>query len=287
MRALTIALLLVSSATLAQESAASEHGGVEAPVEPAENTIPTDESDAPPETPGTGDAEQSAEPEPENGRAERRAARVGLVLVGSPDEEAQAASQALLRALRERGLRPLSDDAVQAALLGQGSEDGLDELRTLRRQLGRTEAQNATLLRSLRDQRRDIWVLIRPRGDAFVAEVFDTDANAFFEETPALEDAPRFIERAGRAAIRRRSEAPSVQASVPSPAEVAQSADAADNLEAPDLSEEGSPAAEWFRSNWAYVVAGALLVGVITFFAVRAAGADEVPDPVLRFRTGL
>ena len=56
--------------------------------------------------------------------------------------------------------------------------------------------------------------------------------------------------------------------------------------EPPAPEEEATGARAWFKKNWAFVVAGALLVGVVTGFVIRATREDPQPDPVIVFRPG-
>ncbi|MAQ13173.1 MAG: hypothetical protein CMN30_00030, partial [Sandaracinus sp.] len=117
-------------------------------------------------------------------------------------------------------------------------------------------------------------------------QVFDVRAGRFFRDRLTLEplaDATRFIARAARAAQRRPAAPP--DAAPPTPAETASAAPEADTPP-PAPEEEATGARAWFKKNWAFVVAGALLVGVVTGFVIRATREDPQPDPVIVFRPG-
>ncbi|MCB9624428.1 MAG: hypothetical protein H6723_14020 [Sandaracinus sp.] len=86
-----------------------------------------------------------------------------------------------------------------------------------------------------------------------------------------------FIRRAALAAARR---------STTTPAAAARAEVATEPTPTPEP-DPRSPARRWLRANWAYLVGGALLVGVITGFVVRGRRNDDTPPPLLRFRPGL
>lgn len=217
-----------------------------------------------------------------------RAPRVATVLVGDPEPVRRARAAELDARLGGVGLRRLDDPAMRAALLGDVREDdGLERLHAARRRL-LFEDDPAEALRDLGARLRvDALVVVRAADPIRIA-VFDLAAGAFYEDEPTLDDldaAAAFVRRAARAAARRAS-AP--QASAPSPAEAAAaSSGAATGTPAATAADTRRPARRWLRSNWAFLVAGALLVGVVTGFIVRGRRQDDDPPPILRFRPGL
>lgn len=217
-----------------------------------------------------------------------RAPRVATVLVGDPEPARRARAAELDARLERVGLRRLGDPAMRAALLGDVREDdGLERLHAARRRL-LFEDDPAEALRDLGARLRvDALVVVRAADPIRIA-VFDLAAGAFYEDEPTLDDldaAAAFVRRAARAAARRAS-AP--QASAPSPAEAAAaSSGAATGTPAATAADTRRPARRWLRSNWAFLVAGALLVGVVTGFIVRGRRQDDDPPPILRFRPGL
>ena len=86
----------------------------------------------------------------------------------------------------------------------------------------------------------------------------------------------RFVVRAAGAAHRREHGEDTL-----SPRAAARASVAAETEDA-----EIPPARAWFRKNWAYLVGGLLLAGVVAFFIIRGRRDDSLPPPVLRFRTG-
>jgi hypothetical protein len=217
-----------------------------------------------------------------------RAPRVATVLVGDPEPARRARAAELDARLERVGLRRLGDPAMRAALLGDVREDdGLERLHAARRRL-LFEDDPGEALRDLGARLRvDALVVVRAAEPLRIA-VFDLAAGAFYEDEPTLDDldaAAAFVRRAARAAARRAS-AP--QASAPSPAEAAAaSSGAATGTPAATAADTRRPARRWLRSNWAFLVAGALLVGVVTGFIVRGRRQDDDPPPILRFRPGL
>lgn len=217
-----------------------------------------------------------------------RAPRVATVLVGDPEPVRRARAAELDARLGGVGLRRLDDPAMRAALLGDVHEDdGLERLHAARRRL-LFEDDPTEALRDLGARLRvDALVVVRAADPLRIA-VFDLAAGAFYEDEPTLDDldaAAAFVRRAARAAARRAS-AP--QASAPSPAEAAAaSSGAATETPAATAADTRRPARRWLRSNWAFLVAGALLVGVVTGFIVRGRRQDDDPPPILRFRPGL
>ncbi|MCU0675226.1 MAG: hypothetical protein MUE69_20840 [Myxococcota bacterium] len=219
-----------------------------------------------------------------------RAPRVATVLVGDPEPVRRARAAELDARLERVGLRRLGDPAMRAALLGDVREDdGLERLHAARRRL-LFEDDPADALRDLGARLRvDALVVVRAADPLRIA-VFDLAAGTFYEDEPTLDDldaAAAFVRRAARAAARRASS----PASAPSPAEAAASAAAASETDSPaaTTTDTHRPARRWLKSNWAYLVGGALLVGVVTGFIVRGRlrQDDNGPPPILRFQPGL
>lgn len=217
---------------------------------------------------------------------DERRPKVAIVIRGDADTELRAAATRLEEAL-EGAVRLPSDDALRAALRGEGADDGLDGVRTRRRSLGLGDDE-ATLRALARLVGADALVVIHEDAGAPHLEVFDARAGRFFRErlpVQPLDASARFVARAARAAHRRAR-----TSAVPSPVAAAEAGEAA---RAPGASEPEAretdalpPARAFFKKNWAYFVAGALLVGVVTFFVVRGRRDDDAPLPVLRFRPG-
>jgi hypothetical protein len=244
----------------------------------------TDASDV---TAATTDAATDASSEsaamPSADSAPSRAPRVATVLVGDPDPARRARAAELDARLERLGLRRLGDPAMRAALLGDAREnDGLERLHAARRSLLFEDDPTATLRDLGARLQVDALVVVRASDPLRVA-VFDLAAGAFYEDEPTLDDleaAATFVRRAARAAARR--------ATAPTPADVVASSPPA--TEPPDVAatpDTRRPARRWLRSNWAYLVGGALLVGVVTGFVVRGRRRDDEPPPILRFRPGL
>lgn len=219
-----------------------------------------------------------------------RAPRVATVLVGDPEPARRARAAELDARLERVGLRRLGDPAMRAALLGDVREDdGLERLHAARRRL-LFEDDPGEALRDLGARLRvDALVVVRAAEPLRIA-VFDLAAGAFYEDEPTLDDldaAAAFVRRAARAAARRAS---SPQASAPSPAEAAAAASSTAATETPaaTAADTHRPARRWLKSNWAYLVGGALLVGVVTGFIVRGRRQDDdALPPILRFQPGL
>ncbi|MEZ4254050.1 MAG: hypothetical protein R3B99_38065, partial [Polyangiales bacterium] len=264
------------------ETPPSETPPSETPTEPPVETpadATTEASDAP-STPETSTPDPTSEGSNETGNeatpasAESRPTpRVAVVLVGDPDPSRSESARALDLELGIQGLERLADPAMRLALLGEAHEnDGLDRLHASRRALLFADDPSASLLELGQRLQVDVLVVVRATEPARLA-VFDVRARAFFEEEPLLTDvrAASFIRRAALAAARRSTTAPEAAAR----AEVA-----SEPTPAPEP-DPRSPARRWLRANWAYLVGGALLVGVITGFVVRGRRNDDTPPPLL------
>jgi hypothetical protein len=263
--ACALALSLAPGATLAQDAEAAPDAETATPAESA------------PE-PGTEEAPATAEAEP----AVEQAPKIAVVVTGDPDEALVTAARRVERAIEGR-LRVPFDPGLRAALRGEPGEedDGLDGVRRERRRLGLEEDRDASLLSRL-GRRAGASAVVVVRAGAAAAEVLVLDVRnaAFFEGELALRaDVPdariaRFIER--RAGVSARGgEIPGP--AVPSPAEAAAAATA------PTPTPPAQP--DFFEQFWPYLVAGLLLVGMITAIVLTstAPGSDQ---PVLRFVPG-
>ncbi len=80
-------------------------------------------------------------------------------------------------------------------------------------------------------------------------------------------------------------EAETQEAEVPTPEETAAAA-AEPDADAVEDDDEPSPARQWFKKNWAFLLAGVLLVGVVTGFVIRSRRDDPDVDAVIVFRPG-
>ena len=135
-------------------------------------------------------------------------------------------------------------------------------------------------------------ILVVHRAPEIVVDAYDVGAGAFYEDRLALASASEaevaaFVGSRARAALRRASEPPRA----PTAEEVAREPAAASTAAPAPATTAGAPAPEtprarrWMRKNWPYVVAGALLVGVVTGVVVSRHN-DHAPPPVLRFLPG-
>ncbi len=252
----------------------------------ASATTSADEGAATPATP-TANTTTPVADEP-NARQEAEAAslpKVAVVVRGDADARLRRAAMNL-EATLDGTLRLPSDSALRAALRGEGADDGLDGVRARRRGLG-LGSDESTLRELARLVAADALVVVHAEAGTIYLEVFDAWAGRFFRDTrplDPLETSARFVARAAQAAHRRaRTGAP------PSPIETAMATQAAPHETSSsnaDRDDEIPPARAFFKKNWAYFVAAALLVGVVTFFVVRSRRNDDTPQPVLRFRPG-
>ncbi len=302
-RTVTLALtsLLASTAALGQPPA---HPSLRAPeTSTPDSTVPD------PDESGANENERSAEEEAPSADAPK----VAVVVRGDPDATLRATARALEDALNGPVRLP-GDPALRAALRGEGADDGLDRVRATRRGLGLGD--DAATLRALaRWVDADALVVVHGRrGEAYV-EVFDAHAGRYYRDAlpvQPLEASTRFVFRTAHAARRRAMQADATHGgtthegttrastteagtdgsaatpTAPSPAEVAHGANAPTEPppSAAGADEALPPVRAFFKKNWAYFVAGALLVGVVTFFLVRGRRDDAAPQPVLRFRPG-
>lgn len=224
-----------------------------------------------------------------------RAPKLAVVVVGDPDPELQAAALRVERAVGER-LRAPFDPGLRAALRGAPGEgeDGLEEVRRERRRLGLDEARDTALLASLgRRAGAQAVASIRAGARAPELSVLDVEAAALYEGTlelpSSLSDAliARFVVRRAQASGQRReaeAQATRPVAETPGPELPAPALPSTDPA-GPSLEEPAIPPTEpdFFERFWPYMVAGALLAGMITAIALTSGGSSGADQPVLRF----
>jgi hypothetical protein len=227
---------------------------------------------------------------------------VAVVVAGDPDESLRDAALAIDEGLAGALRRP-SDPGLRSALRGEAApeeDDGLERVRRERRGLGFDEDDRPTLARLGRMAGADVLVVVIRREGALRAEVFDVHAERFYRDR--LEAAPvdavvAFTTRAARATRRRTlaareddtgdESAETARPDPPEPPTAAETAAAAvADGDAEEADDEPSPAREWFKKNWAFILAGALLVGVVAGFVVRSRRDDPELDAVIVFRPG-
>lgn len=228
--------------------------------------------------------------------AQAQGPKVIVVVAGDPDDavrEAAARADEAIRAADD--LRGPADPGLRSVLRGDpapAEDDGLDRVRTERRRLGFEDPEEARGLRALgRMAGASVVVVVRARGAGPVAEVFDVGAATLYEGELALADATAsdiasFVARRANAAARRAGRGELV-----APAAVAAEAttETTDPLDGAAEAEESEPGGVrgFLKRTWAYWVAGAVLIGVASFFIIDSRRDDEVPQPVLRFRPGV
>lgn len=234
-------------------------------------------------TPADAAPESDEAPAATEAPAAEQAPKIAVVVTGDPDEALVAAARRVERAI-EGHLRVPFDPGLRAALRGEPGEedDGLEGVRRERRRLGLEEDRDASLLSRL-GRRAGASAVVVVRAGAAASEVLVLDVRnaAFFEGELALAaDVPdarvaRFVERRARVSARG-GELPGP--AVPSPTEAAAAAATAPTPEQP-----AQP--DFFEQFWPYLVAGLLLVGMITAIVLTstAPGSDQ---PVLRFVPG-
>lgn len=243
----------------------------------AQEPAPEEEATAPEAAPpAVAEPEPAAVPEPP-------APKIAVVVVGDPDPSLREAARRIERAVDGR-LRVPFDPGLRAALRGEPGEtdDGLEEVRRERRRLGLEEDRDAALLSAL-GRRAGAVALAVVRADTEGPEVLVLDVRnaAFFEGELALaadlsdEQLARFVVRRVRVSTRGAEPAPAV----PSPTEAGAAAATAPSPEEP------APQPDFFEQFWPYLVAGALLAGMITAI-VLTQSSDGASQPVLRFVPG-
>ena len=229
-----------------------------------------------------------------------------VIVVGDPDDSLRDVARSLDEALAELPQLIVPTDAgLRLALRGEPDpivDDGLGRVRSLRRSVGVSPADDVRALQQLgRLVGADVVVVVkRDQGEARV-EVMDVAEGRFFQDRPSIGETPIFVARAARGARRRARASASGAAETqrnaaePSPA-AARPRDLApvDPVApiapiapiAPEEPDGAPPVRTWFRKNWAYLVAGALLGGVIVGFAIRATRDEPLPGAVIVFRPG-
>lgn len=213
--------------------------------------------------------------------------RVAIVVSGDPAEATAAAAARLEASLASGGALTLpADEATRGALRGAegDSEDGLDELRGVRRRLGITSDGDRELLASL-GSRLELVVVVVVRGAVDpTAKVYDVSEGRYFAGEAALDEASveaatQFVvARAEAADQRRRAPPPEATAAAAAPTTAPAETNPAAPVDAP-------PPRSFMRRNWPFFVAGALLVGTTTFFLVQR-GRDDTSPPVIHIRPG-
>jgi hypothetical protein len=276
-RALAHSLGIVLSTLMLLPGAAHAQ---ETPSEPA--------ADAPSEPAAGAPAEPTVSSPSE---VDAQAPKLAVVVVGDPDPPLRAAALRVERAVVGR-LRAPFDPGLRAALRGEPGEadDGLGEVRRERRRLGLDEARDAPVLAALgRRAGARVVAAVRSGNDGPVLMVLDVEASAFYEgsiplgaSTPDARIA-RFLMRRARASQR--------GPRVPAPAEPSASAEelpaptlppaAAEPLPEPEAPPARQP--DFFEQFWPYLVAGALLAGMITAIALTSSGPNAIEQPALRF----
>ncbi|MFO0695520.1 MAG: hypothetical protein U0230_18310 [Polyangiales bacterium] len=233
--------------------------------------------------------------------------RIAVVVKGDPSPELVRAAEGLAEALEARGdvMQP-SDAAARAALRGATSEteDGLADVRAARRSLGWDETRDVDLLVRLGTFFDcDALVIVRS-GTPPVAEVFDVGRRDFYDGVATLDDETferpsRFVRARARAARERRLTDASAEAAAATTPVAAAAASATGTAAAGPGAQPGSlaaatepsrrsdapPARRFFRKNWPFFVAGALLAGAITWVVIAKTGNDT-PAPVVHVRPG-
>lgn len=210
--------------------------------------------------------------------------RVALVVLGDPAETVVRATTELEASLAASGSLTLpADEAVRGALRGEPgtAEDGLEELRGLRRRLGISTEGDREVLDTIAT-RLELVVLVVVRGaEQPTAKVYDASEHRYFTgeavlDVASAESARQFIVARAAAAERRRL-GPTPEATAQTTAEPATTEpDPAAPVEAP-------PRRSFMRRNWPFFVAGALLIGTTTFFLVQR-GQNDTSPPVIHIR---
>lgn len=218
------------------------------------------------------------------------APKVAVVLAGDPDPAMRSLARRVDDAIEGTLRRPF-DPGLRAALRGEPGQgdDGLGGVRRERRRLGLGEARDAPVLAQLGRQASAVAVaVVRSGSEGPELVMLDVGAGAFFEGTLQLDESVAdarvvgFVARRARAAARRTAD-PTVAAEArvpdapegPNPLADVEDGETGEDEEEPDL----------FEQIWPYLVAGALLAGMLTAIGIVAA-TDDQPQPVLRFVPG-
>lgn len=220
-----------------------------------------------------------------------RTPKVAIVIAGDTDASALAAACSLEEVLGgSPDVAMPSDAAMRGALRGEGSGDGLDEVRAERRHLGLGEARDVTTLTVLGELAgADLVLVVRSAHGETRATAFDVLRRSFYDGDLALEPidveaATRFVARRARRAARPLSpEERAAHAPVATPVVDPTTAVPPEAI-APDP-EPPPHEPDFFEQYWPYFAAGALLIGAVVFVVV-ATQNNGTPPPVLRFEAG-
>ena len=221
------------------------------------------------------------------------APKLALIVVGDPDTSLRSAAARVRTTLVEVARFP-SDSALEAALLGSPErEDGLARIRAERRSLGLSEAADVpTLTRVGQLTSSELVLLVRTERGSPHLVAFHVAGQAFVTGSLPVSDASdaqiqRFVlNRVSAPGATPRTEAetdapPSTPAEPDaSPAVVALPTIDPSAVEGDDTEEEAS----WFEKHWPLLAGGALLLGVLVWFAWP--DSDENASPTLRFVPG-
>jgi len=217
--------------------------------------------------------------------------RVAIVVSGDPSQAATDAVGRLEASLASTAELTLpSDEATRTALRGAprdpgAPDDGLDELRGLRRRLGITADGDRDVLDTV-GARLELAVVVVVHGATQpTAKVYDVAEHRFFTgeaalDASSLDSARQFVVARATAAERRRL-APAPEATADAAAGQTSPASAA----TPTTAAPTRGRRPFMRRNWPFFVAGALLVGATTYFIVQRNQTDTSP-PVIHIRPG-
>jgi len=209
--------------------------------------------------------------------------KVAFVVAGDPDETLRNTAVFVESEAIIAGLRVPTDGALRAAMRGEPSteEDGLQRLRSIRRGLGFDPRKDLDSYKRIGTIAGADALVVVHREGAIVLEVFDVSAAQFYEGVLQIDDSSseqrlKFIESRAKQAQLRWSEPP------PAPASPA----ASPKVNAPDEPADESRAKRRIKKAWPYLVAGALLVGGVTYLIIDQRRDDDPGPPLLRFRPG-
>jgi len=215
--------------------------------------------------------------------------RVAIVVSGDPSQAATDSVSRLEASLASTAELTLpSDEATRTALRGVprdpgAPDDGLDELRGLRRRLGITADGDRDVLDTV-GARLELAVVVVVHGATQpTAKVYDVSEHRFFTgeaalDASSLDSARQFVVARATAAERRRL--------APAPEATAEAAAQTPTTTAAPATAAPTPERRPFmRRNWPFFVAGALLVGATTYFIVQRNQTDTSP-PVIHIRPG-
>ena len=226
--------------------------------------------------------------------------KVGIIVVGDPDELSVNTASQLSLELVGANLRTPSDPALVSALLGipTAHEDGLEKLRAMRRGLVLSPQNDAlTYQRIGRIASADALVVVRHEG-LLIAEVFDIGAAQFYQgtlnlETSTPEEQISFIKsRALEAQTHSRhqaqgSTAPSTQAASTTTTQTGKARETSNKEVARQLEQKPakkSKAKKRLKKAWPWLVAAALAAAGTTYLIIDRGNRNTEQGPVFRFR---